>query len=116
MTEADEEHYKNTNECHICKMPILEKKVMDHDHLSGLYRGPAHDYCNINHNLDNWRILTARLFFVLNTQTRLFFKFCGIFSENVVAIESVGYARLINKYNLACISPTRKAVNQNQPK
>jgi hypothetical protein len=28
----------------------------------------------------------------------------------VVAIESVGYARLINKYNLVCISPTRTAV------
>lgn len=41
---------------------------------------------------------------------RLYFRICGNFSENVVAIESVGYARLIDRYKLACLAPIRMAV------
>ncbi|XP_071052135.1 uncharacterized protein [Onthophagus taurus] len=38
--------------CHICSHKIKEgNKVCDHDHLTGLYRGPAHAVCNINYQL-----------------------------------------------------------------
>lgn len=49
--------HKNTHICHICKHKIEsgknEKngKVRDHCHLTGQYRGPANNNCNINY----WR-------------------------------------------------------------
>ena len=29
-----------------------DKKVHDHDHLTGEYRGPAHKACNLNYRID----------------------------------------------------------------
>ena len=48
MTEEDEEDYKNDNICRFCEKEILSDKVRDHCHLTGKYRGPAHNTCNIN--------------------------------------------------------------------
>ena len=47
MTEEDEV-FKNTNICRFCEKEILSDKVCDHCHLTGKYRGPAHNICNIN--------------------------------------------------------------------
>ncbi|XP_066595460.1 uncharacterized protein [Prorops nasuta] len=42
-------HYSDPN-CHICKKPFLpnQLRIRDHDHLTGKYRGPAHNNCNLN--------------------------------------------------------------------
>ena len=48
MTEKDEEDYRNNNICRFCEMIIESDKVRDHCHLTGKYRGPAHNNCNIN--------------------------------------------------------------------
>ena len=48
MMEQDEEDYKNDNICRFCEKEILYNKVRDHCHLTGKYRGPAHNICNIN--------------------------------------------------------------------
>ena len=40
--------------CHICKKwidPANDVKCADHDHLTGLYRGPTHQACNINYRI-----------------------------------------------------------------
>ena len=51
LTREQWREYNTTHTCHICKKNIKsdEKKVRDHDHLTGEYRGPAHTYvtCNI---------------------------------------------------------------------
>ena len=47
MTE-DEEHYRNNNICRFCVKNIESDKVRDHCHLTGKYRGPAQNSCNIN--------------------------------------------------------------------
>ncbi len=62
MTEEEEESYKNATHCHICKNELgkitkLVKnkyvtnvdKVRDHCHITGEYRGPAHNSCNLNY-------------------------------------------------------------------
>ena len=48
MTREDEEDYKNNNVCRFCEKEIILDKVRDHCHLTGKYRGPAHNTCNIN--------------------------------------------------------------------
>ena len=47
MTEKDEKDYKNNNICRFCEKNIDSDKMRDHCHLTGRYRGPAHNICNI---------------------------------------------------------------------
>jgi hypothetical protein len=51
LTSKQEELYKNTNICHICKEEIteFEIKVHDHGHGDGMFRGAAHLICNLNY-------------------------------------------------------------------
>ena len=48
MTKDDEEDYRNNNICRFCEKEILSDKVRNHCHLTGKYRGPAHNTCNLN--------------------------------------------------------------------
>ena len=48
MTEENEEDFRNDNICRFCGKIIESDKVRDHCHLTGKYRGPAHNTCNIN--------------------------------------------------------------------
>ena len=47
MTEKDEKECKNNNICRFCEKEISSDKIRDHCHLTGRYRGPAHNTCNI---------------------------------------------------------------------
>ena len=48
MAEKNEEDFKNIYICRFCEKNIESEKVRDHCHLTGKYRGPAHNTCNIN--------------------------------------------------------------------
>ena len=48
MTEEDEKDFKNDNICQFCKKNFECDKVRHHCHLTGKYRGPAHNICSIN--------------------------------------------------------------------
>ena len=47
MTEDDEEDFRNKNVCRFCDKNIECEKVRDHCHLTGNYRCPAHNICNV---------------------------------------------------------------------
>ncbi|XP_051173486.1 uncharacterized protein LOC127289543 [Leptopilina boulardi] len=49
LTAKEKEDFVCAVMCHICKKPIRPqfKKVRDHCHLTGKYRGAAHEYCNL---------------------------------------------------------------------
>ena len=49
MSEGDFEYFYTSNICHICEQPIQEQKVLDHCHISGRFRGPACNSCNLNY-------------------------------------------------------------------
>ena len=52
ITPQEEESFQLAEECWLCEQPFTEgielRKVRDHDHLTGKYRGAAHNICNIN--------------------------------------------------------------------
>ena len=49
MTKEDEEEFQKGNECHICNKKYTNEdiKVRDHCHITGKYRGSAHQDCNL---------------------------------------------------------------------
>ena len=49
MTKEDEEEFKKAATCHICNKKYAEKdiRVRDHCHITGKYRGSAHQECNL---------------------------------------------------------------------
>ena len=48
MTQEDDEHYRNNNNCRFCEKNFEPDKARDHCHLTGKIGGPAHSTCNIN--------------------------------------------------------------------
>ena len=49
MTKEDEEEFEKAKECHICDKKYTEKdiRVRAHCHITGKYRGSAHQDCNL---------------------------------------------------------------------
>ena len=49
MTEVDERHFKTMDGCHICGGKYTDKdvRVRDHCHITGKFRGSAHQECNL---------------------------------------------------------------------
>ena len=49
MTKDDEEKFQKAEECHICDKKYTDKdiRVRDHCHITGKYRGSAHQECNL---------------------------------------------------------------------
>ncbi|MCE2507636.1 MAG: hypothetical protein J4F36_14445, partial [Nitrosopumilaceae archaeon] len=56
LTEEEQQQYKRTSRCHICLKPFNDyknRKVKDHCHYTGLYRGAAHNTCNFRYRIPN---------------------------------------------------------------
>lgn len=51
LTDQDKKDFKYATKCHICEKCFNdgEKKVRDHDHITGQYRGAAHNKCNLDY-------------------------------------------------------------------
>ena len=45
---ASQESFQQSTICWFCENPLGEDTVRDHDHLTGKYRGAAHNRCNSN--------------------------------------------------------------------
>jgi len=48
-TEDEKQLFNETITCHICDTALGEDRVRDHCHMSGKFRGAAHNSCNINY-------------------------------------------------------------------
>ena len=48
MTQKNMVDFENNNICRFCEKEIISEKVRDHCHLTGKYRGPDHNVCDIN--------------------------------------------------------------------
>ena len=74
MTIENEEDYKNNNICRFCEKEILSDKVRDHCHLTGKYRGPSHNVCNINVKQKDSNFIPFAFHNFSNYDCHMFFK------------------------------------------
>ena len=89
MTPEDKEDFDNNYICRFCEKEILSDEVRDHCHLTGKYRGPADNTCNINvkqkdsnfkplafHNFSNYdcHMFFKRLVDLKNDKVKLYLK------------------------------------------
>ena len=86
LTKQELIDFKNAKTCHICGYDFNEKdkKVRDHDHLTGKYRGAAHNECNLNYN--NPTFLPVYIHNLANYDVHLFIKELGYDKENIDVI------------------------------
>ena len=46
--KQDKKNFESATDCHICDKPLGSDRVRDHCHITGKYRGAAHNKCNLN--------------------------------------------------------------------
>ena len=53
LTDEENKSYENKKRCQVCKKLFKkdDKKVTDHCHFTGKYRGAAHNKCNMNYKI-----------------------------------------------------------------
>lgn len=47
LSKHQEDQFHRDTVCHICHNLLFDDKVKDHDHFTGLFRGSAHNLCNL---------------------------------------------------------------------
>ena len=64
MTKENEEEFQKAEECHICNKKYSDKdiRVRDHCHITGKYRGSAHQECNLQLKLNPEKVKIPVIF------------------------------------------------------
>ena len=64
MTKDDDIEFKKADECHICSKKYTDKdiRVRDHCHITGKYRGSAHQECNLQLRLNPEKVKIPVIF------------------------------------------------------
>ena len=64
MTDEEQELFTTAEECHICGKKYLdtEVRVRDHCHITGQYRGSAHQDCNLKLRIDPHKLKVPVIF------------------------------------------------------
>ena len=52
--QEDIDHFNAATTCHICEKELDRDKVWDHCHITGKYRGAAHNQCNIHYQIPDF--------------------------------------------------------------
>ena len=74
MTQKDKEIFDDNNMCRFCEKEILSDKLRDHCHLTGKYRGPAHNTCNKNVKQKDSNFIPFAFHNFSSYDSQLFFK------------------------------------------
>ena len=64
MTEKNEKEFEEAKKCYICekKYTDKDKRVRDHCHTTGKYRGSAHQDCNLKLKIEPDKIKILVIF------------------------------------------------------
>ena len=74
MTEEDNQDFEKNNICRYCEKYIETDKVRDQCHITGNYRGPAHNECNLQVRQADSSFITIGLHDFRNYDCHMFFK------------------------------------------
>ena len=74
MTEVNKQDFENNGICRYCEKYIKTDKLRDHCHLTGKYRGPAHNECNLQVKQKDSNFITIGLHNFSNYDCHMFFK------------------------------------------
>ena len=69
FTEDDKMLYDEADVCHICNLELGEDKVREHCHITGKFRGAAHNECNINYKIPKFVPVLFSQFFTISLIT-----------------------------------------------
>jgi len=84
LTPDDECIIAKSTICHICNKPLEDDRVLDHDHLTGQFRGVAHRQCNILYRKPNF--IPVFIHNLSGYDTHLFIKMFGLNNEEIQVI------------------------------
>ena len=58
LTATESRSFTTATTCHICTRPLEDNKVRDHCHITGIYRGDAHNACNLLYRISRtgWKL------------------------------------------------------------
>ena len=84
ITKEEEKQFNKASDCWICGEKLGNDRVRDHNHYTGLYRGPAHNICNLKYNKPN----SISVFFhnLAGYDSHLFIKKLGFTEGNIDCI------------------------------
>ena len=126
MTKEDIEDFENNNICRFCEKNIESDKVRDHCHLTGKYRGPAHNTCNINVKQEDSNFIPFAFHNFSNYDCHMFFKRLIDLKEGKVKFKSIpktneeyitvkyGCIRFIDSYRFLSESLDKLVKNLNE--
>ena len=84
MTMHDKMPYDNSTLCHICSEELGEDRVRDHGHLSGKFRGAAHEVCNLKYKVSTF--FPVAFHNVSGNDSHIFIKILGNSEEDISCI------------------------------
>ena len=84
MAIHNETDYDNSTPWHICNEELGKDRVRDHCHLSGKFRGAAHEVCNLKYNIT--KFLPVVFHNLLGYDNHLFIKTLGKSKEDISCI------------------------------
>ena len=80
-TEADKDTFNKATHCHICEKPLEANTVRDHCHLTGTFRGAAHNGCNLHYKVP--KFFPVIFHNLSGYGSHLFIKNLGTTGENI---------------------------------
>ena len=86
LTMHDKFVYDNSTLCHICNEELGKYRVRDHCHLSGKFRGAAHEVCNKKYKVPTFFTVVFHNFF--GYDSHLFIKTLGNSEGDISCIQN----------------------------
>ena len=84
LTEGDKRNFRKATDCHICEKPLGRDRVRDHCHLTGKFRGAAHNDCNLGYK--NPKFFPVIFHNLSGYDGHLFIKNLGVSKGNISCI------------------------------